>query len=129
MKITYHKIRSFTMPEIDLTQVLIAIIVLVVPSILRELRSFYQSWMAEQPAIAYNIERAAEFGVKAAQVMKENGVWTDDKGKQAEKHAIAAAQKYLNSLGVKIDAALVADAVKVAWLDFANSPKVFSELD
>ena len=117
------------MPEIDLTQVLIAIIVLVVPSILRELRSFYTDWMIQQPNIAYKVEQAAAFGVKAAQVMKENGVWTDEKGKQAEKHAIAAAQKYLNSLGVKIDAALVADAVKVAWLEFSNPPKSFSELD
>jgi hypothetical protein len=90
------------MPEIDWTQVLIAIIVLVLPSVLRELRAFYNNWAVDQPDIAYKLSQAAEFGVKAAQVMKDNGVWTENKGTQAEAHAVNVAQNYLDRLGIKI---------------------------
>jgi hypothetical protein len=103
--------------EIDWTQVIIAIIVLVMPSIMRELRSFYQAWSIEQPDLAYKLEQAAEFGVKAAQVMKDNGAWTEDKGRHAEEYAAGVAQKYLDRFGLKIDVKLIYDAVKAAYYD------------
>lgn len=104
--------------EIDWTQVLIAVIVVALPSILRELRSFYDAWQMSNPNVSYGLQQAAEFGVKAAEVMKRNGVWTEEKGKRAEEHAVNVAQSYLDRQGVKVNLGLIVSAVRAAWLEF-----------
>jgi hypothetical protein len=101
--------------ELDYTQIIIGLIVVFLPSILRELRSFYLDWKMQQPDKAFRLEQAAAFGVKVAAVWRKNN---DKSGLDAEGHAVKAAQRLLEQAGIKIDVALVFDAVKAAYSDY-----------
>jgi hypothetical protein len=103
--------------QIDFTQVIIALIVVFGPALVRELHSFYSDWKAEQPDMAYRIEQAAEFGVKAAQTLKDNGLWDENKGARAEQHAINAAEAFLLKQGIHVNVGLILEAVRAAWQD------------
>jgi hypothetical protein len=103
--------------EIDLTQIIIALIIVFGPLLVRELRGFYMAWKEEQPDLAYRLENAAEFGVKAAETLKEAGIWSDEKGKQAEAHAVNVAESYLLEQGIRVDVGLILSAVRAAWQD------------
>lgn len=115
--------------ELDLNKVIIALIIVFMPIILREVVNLYQSLRRFHPEVSNALDIAAEFGVLAAQTLKENGFFKDAEdaedaeyieyiesiGIQAEKYAIASANEFLKIHNVKIDAALIADAVRVAW--------------
>jgi hypothetical protein len=105
--------------EFDLTQVIVALVIVFLPAIMRELRNFWHDWRIENVDVSYRLEQAAAFGVKAAAIWRKN---TESSGLDAEKEAVKIAQKYLDMAGAKVDVAMIYAAVKAAYADFVKEP-------